>query len=49
MYELYFDSGAESNPGKAGASAVIYLNNEELYSLSFYVGDNVTNNYAEYI
>ena len=49
MYELYFDGGAEPNPGKAGAGAVIYLNDEELYSVSFYLGDNVTNNYAEYI
>ena len=30
MYELYFDGGANPNPGRAGAGAVVYKNNEEI-------------------
>jgi len=48
MYKLYFDGGADPNPGKAGAGAVIYEKNEEILSVSIYVGDHETNNVAEY-
>ena len=48
MYELYFDGGANPNPGRAGAGAVIYKNNEEILCTSHFVGINQTNNEAEY-
>ena len=47
-YTLYFDGCSKGNPGKAGAGAVIYKNNTEIYSKSLYVGDKETNNIAEY-
>ena len=47
-YTLFFDGCGKGNPGKAGAGAVIYKNNTEIYSKSLYVGDKETNNIAEY-
>lgn len=47
-YSLYFDGCSKGNPGKAGAGAVIYENNIEIWSNSKYVGDKKTNNEAEY-
>lgn len=48
MYTLNFDGGSTGNPGVAGAGAVIYLNGEELWAGSMYVGSMETNNTAEY-
>ena len=47
---LYFDGGSRGNPGKSGCGAVMYSDatNEEIWSLSFYMGANSTNNQAEY-
>ena len=45
---LYFDGCSKGNPGKGGAGAVIYHNKEEIWSNYAFLGDNVTNNYAEY-
>jgi ribonuclease HI len=47
-YILRFDGGSRGNPGLGGCGAVIYHNNEEMWSGYMFVGDNVTNNYAEY-
>jgi ribonuclease HI len=47
-FELYFDGCSKGNPGKGGAGAVIYHNQEEIWSNYAFLGDNVTNNYAEY-
>ena len=47
-FELYFDGCCKGNPGKGGAGAVIYHNQEEIWSNYAFLGDNVTNNYAEY-
>lgn len=47
-YVLCFDGCSKGNPGKAGAGAVIYENNVEIWSLGFFVGEKQTNNYAEY-
>tara|TARA_B100000902_G_C27313807_1_gene920019 strand:- start:3501 stop:3899 length:399 start_codon:yes stop_codon:yes gene_type:complete len=47
-FTLYFDGCSKGNPGKAGAGAVIYKNNTEIFSISSYVGDKETNNIAEY-
>ena len=47
-YVMRFDGCSKQNPGLAGAGAVIYKNDEEIWSDSFFVGENVTNNHAEY-
>jgi ribonuclease HI len=47
-YKLYFDGCSKGNPGKAGAGAVIYKNNMEIFSISIFVGEKETNNVAEY-
>ena len=48
IYVLRFDGASKGNPGKAGAGAVIYLNNNELWDGSKYIGNRFTCNYAEY-
>lgn len=48
MYSLNFDGGSSGNPGIAGAGAVIYLNDQEIWADSMYVGNMETNNTAEY-
>ncbi len=46
---IYTDGGARGNPGIAGAGAVIFdEHGGVLGEVSEYLGDNLTNNYAEY-
>ena len=45
---MFFDGCSKGNPGNAGAGAVIYQNDTELYSVSLFVGNKETNNVAEY-
>lgn len=47
-YILRFDGGSRGNPGLGGCGAVIYYNNDEIWSGYMFIGNNVTNNYAEY-
>ena len=47
-YTLKFDGCSKGNPGPAGAGAVIYKNGEEVWGGSIFLGNNQTNNYAEY-
>jgi len=48
-FKMNFDGCSKGNPGKSGAGAVIYDNlNNEIWYNSVYVGDNTTNNVAEY-
>lgn len=47
-YKLNFDGCSKGNPGLAGAGAVIYKNDDEYWSGHFFVGENYTNNQAEY-
>jgi len=48
-FTLYFDGSSKSNPGLAGAGAVLYdENHNEILCISKKVGDKETNNYAEY-
>ena len=47
-HTLYFDGCSKGNPGEAGAGAVIYYNDDEIWASSVYVGDKETNNVAEY-
>lgn len=49
IYTLYFDGGSRGNPGIAGAGMVIYdQKGNEIWNGKHYVGDNETNNVAEY-
>lgn len=47
-YTLNFDGCSKSNPGLAGAGAVLYYYDNEIWSESLFVGEKITNNYAEY-
>jgi ribonuclease HI len=47
-YCMMFDGCSKGNPGPAGAGAVIYANNVEIWSRAIFVGDWETNNLAEY-
>jgi len=47
-YRMNFDGCSKGNPGLCGAGAVIYHNETEIWSHSFFVGENATNNRAEY-
>jgi len=47
-YRMNFDGCSKGNPGLCGAGAVIYHNDAEIWSQSFFVGMNATNNRAEY-
>ena len=47
-FKLQFDGCSKNNPGFAGAGAVIYHEDDEIWSNHLFVGENATNNHAEY-
>ena len=47
-YKLNFDGCSKGNPGLSGAGAVLYKHEQEIWNESYFVGDNCTNNQAEY-
>ena len=47
-HKLQFDGCSKSNPGIAGAGAVIYKFNKEISNKIQFVGNSSTNNEAEY-
>jgi ribonuclease HI len=47
-FVMRFDGCSKSNPGISGAGAVIYHDNDEIWAEHFFVGENATNNHAEY-
>lgn len=47
-YVLKFDGCSKGNPGPAGAGAVLYYNDREIWYNRKFVGRKETNNYAEY-
>ena len=47
-FVMNFDGCCKGNPGLAGAGAVIYYNNDEIWTGTFFVGQNATNNHSEY-
>lgn len=47
-YKLMFDGGSRGNPGLSGAGAVLYNFDKEIWFGSLFVGENSTNNHAEY-
>ena len=48
-YLLQFDGCSKGNPGLAGAGAVIFHYNNEIWGRSHFVGNKNTNNEAEYM
>jgi ribonuclease HI len=49
VHTLFFDGCSKGNPGKAGAGAVLFKNQEEIWSKAHFVGMKETNNSAEYM
>lgn len=47
-YKMNFDGCSKNNPGLAGAGAVIYHFDQEIWAEDFFVGEMFTNNHAEY-
>jgi len=47
-YTLQFDGCSKGNPGPSGLGAVLYKNGEEIWGTCKYLGDQRTNNEAEY-
>jgi len=47
-FKMNFDGCSRGNPGLSGAGAVIYHDDDEIWSGSFFVGEQSTNNQAEY-
>ncbi len=45
---IYTDGGARGNPGPAGAGFVIIDGDKKIAEVGKYLGDNLTNNWAEY-
>ena len=45
---IYTDGGARGNPGPAGAGYVIMEGNKVIAEEGIYLGNNFTNNFAEY-
>lgn len=48
-HKLRFDGASKGNPGLSGAGAVIYNEDKEIWSESHFIGNDRTNNEAEYI
>ena len=46
--DLYADGASRSNPGPAGIGVVIYIEGNEIHTISEYIGE-ATNNEAEYL
>ena len=47
-FRLQFDGCSKGNPGLSGAGAVIYQGSEEIWASSLFIGEKITNNFAEY-
>jgi len=47
-YKLFFDGASKGNPGLAGAGAVIYNGEKEIWYGHKFIGEKATNNEAEY-
>jgi ribonuclease HI len=47
-YKLFFDGASKGNPGLAGAGAVIYQCEKEIWHGYKFIGEKATNNEAEY-
>jgi len=47
-YKMNFDGCSKGNPGLSGSGAVLYHFDKEIWSECLFVGESLTNNYAEY-
>jgi ribonuclease HI len=47
-YRMNFDGCSKGNPGRAGAGAVLYYDDEEILCESLFIGEKTTNNHSEY-
>ena len=47
-YKLNFDGCSKNNPGLSGCGAIIYNFDKEIWCGHLFVGENATNNHAEY-
>uniref|UniRef100_A0A6C0ESZ2 RNase H type-1 domain-containing protein n=1 Tax=viral metagenome TaxID=1070528 RepID=A0A6C0ESZ2_9ZZZZ len=47
MYTLFFDGCSKGNPGISGCGAVLYKDNNEIWTGNHYLGHN-TNNASDY-
>ena len=47
-FKMNFDGCSKGNPGVSGAGAVIYSEDDEIWSGQIFVGEKFTNNHAEY-
>lgn len=47
-HKLYFDGCSKGNPGPSGIGAVIYMDEQVIWSGSDFLGDFCTNNQSEY-
>jgi ribonuclease HI len=45
---IYTDGGARGNPGPAAIGVVIYRDQEKIAGVGEYIGERLTNNWAEY-
>ena len=48
-HTLYFDGASRGNPGRSGLGYLVYQEDSKIHECSKYIGDNYTNNYAEYM
>lgn len=48
-YTLYFDGASRGNPGQSGLGFLVCKDDDDIYKCSKYIGNNYTNNYAEYM
>ena len=48
IFKMKFDGCSKNNPGLAGAGYTIFDGDKELYFGNTFVGENATNNHAEY-
>lgn len=48
-HKLRFDGASKGNPGLSGAGAVIYEEDKEIWTEAHFIGNDRTNNEAEYI
>ena len=48
IIHLYTDGACRGNPGPGGAGAVVVVKGKEDTNLTYFVGEKVTNNIAEY-
>jgi len=49
VYKMKFNGLHDANTGLSGCGAVIYKNNNEIWTSGFCIEDNITHDHAEYV